>query len=148
MRHMRKLIVASTLVAAGAIVPALAPTPAAAAASHRAAPALVAIDSVGLIVVGKGSQYTTVLHMKQSGAFIALYHTSYRGALTAHVSVDRDNRPIYRAMMANTAAKTRPFFYVWTRFHNRSQAGHLVAYITIQAGSTKVTKNLPFTLTP
>lgn len=106
--------------------------------------ARVIVDGVGLIPA-KSDHYSTVLHLKQYGAFVELYHTTYRGTLMAHVSVDRNSHTIYRAPMSSTT-KGRTFFYVWTQFRSQKQLGHLVAYLTIQAGSTKVTKELPFTL--
>jgi len=146
MRHTRKPFIAGALIMAVTLAPAL--SPAAGATGRPATRAMVTIDRVGLIVPANGNRYSTALRLKQYGAFIALYHTSYTGVLKAHVSIDRDHRTIYRAMMANTGSKTRPYFYAWTQFRIRSQAGHLVAYITIQAGASKVTKPLLFTLNP
>ena len=151
MQRLRQLSITSALVV-GALTPA---TPRASHATcvvgHAACPAAakasvkVTIDGVGLIPAGS-NHYTTMLRVKQIGAFVAIYHTSYKGALTAHVSVDRNKHTIYRAMMSNTT-RGRTYFYVWTQFRNRTQAGPLVAYLTIQTGSTKVTKELSFTLT-
>ncbi len=142
-KHRRGMITAGALVsvAAGGALAAPLPRPADAATSR-----VVTIDGVGLIPAGS-DHYATVLRLKQKGAFIAIYHTTYRGTLTAHVSVDRDNHTIYRAMMSSTT-KGRTYFYVWSQFRSRAQTGRLVAYLTIQAGSTKVTKELPFTLKP
>lgn len=144
MRHARQLSIAGVLIA-GTLAPA--PPHAAHAAGPAAtatATARVSIDGVGLIPA-KSDHYTNVLRVKEYGAFVALYHTTYRGGLKAHVSVDRNSRTIYRAAMSSTT-KGRTYFYVWSQFRNGAQAGRLVAYLTIQAGSTKVTKELPFTL--
>lgn len=143
MNHSRKLLIGAVLVVA-AFIPVS--TQRAAAASGAVSAKVVTIDGVGLIPA-TGKQYTTVLRLRQTAAFVAIYHTTYKGNLTAHVSVDRGHRTIYRAMMSNTIKGGRSYFYVWTRFYNSSHTGHLVAYLTIQAGATKTTTSLPFTLT-
>lgn len=142
MRHARQLSIAGVLIA-GTLAPA-PPHAAHAAGPAATAIARVSIDGVGLIPA-KSDHYTNVLRIKEYGAFVALYHTTYKGGLKAHVSVDRNSRTIYRAAMSSTT-KGRTYFYVWSQFRNGAQAGRLVAYLTIQAGSTKVTKELPFTL--
>jgi len=143
LNHRHKLLIGAALVAA-AFIPVSPHT--AAAASGAVSSKVVTIDGVGLIPA-TGKRYITVLRLRQTAAFVAIYHTTYKGSLTAHVSVDRGHRTIYRTMMSNTTKGGRSYFYVWTRFYNNSHTGHLVAYLTVQAGATKTTTSLPFTLT-
>jgi len=142
LNHRHKLIIGAALVAA--FIPVS--TQRATAASSAVSSKVVTIDGVGLIPA-TGKRYITVLRLRQTVAFVAIYHSTYKGSLTAHVSVDRGHRTIYRAMMSNTTKGGRSYFYVWTRFYNNSHTGHLVAYLTIQASTTKTTTSLPFTLT-
>ncbi len=144
MNHRHKLLIGAALVIVAAFIPV---SPQRATADSGAVSSkVVTIDGVGLIPA-TGKRYITVLRLRQTAAFVAIYHTTYKGGLTAHVSVDRYNRTIYRAMMSNTTKDGRSYFYVWTRFYNSSRVGPLVAYLTIQAGGTKTTTSLPFTLT-
>ncbi len=143
MRHTYAFLSGAALVVAATLIPAFPRR--AAAMSNPASSKVVTIDGVGLIPVN-GRQYTTVLRLRQTAAFVAIYHTTYRGYMTAHVSVDRYNRTIYRGMMSNTTRGGQSYFYVWARFYNAAHLGHLVAYLTIQAGATKTTTSLPFTL--
>ena len=143
MNHKHKLLIGAALVVAATFIPMS--TQKAAAVSGAPSGAKVAIDGVGLIPAN-GKRYITVLHLRQTVAFVALYHTTYKGPLTAHVSVDRYQRTIYRAMMSSTTKGGRSYFYVWVRFYNNQHLGHLVAYLTVQAGAAKTTTSLPFTL--
>ena len=144
MNHKHKLLIGAVLVAAAAFIPVSPPR--ATANSGAVSGKIVTIDGVGLIPA-TGKRYITVLRLRETAAFVAIYHTTYKGTLTAHVSVDRAHRTIYRAMMSNTTKGGRSYFYVWARFYNTSHTGHLMAYLTIQAGATKTTTSLPFTLT-
>ncbi len=143
MNHRHQLLIGAALVASAAFIPVSPPR--ATAVSGAVSSKVVTIDGVGLIPAN-GKRYITVLRLRQIAAFVAIYHTTYKGSLTAHVSVDRYHRTIYRDMMSSTTRGGRSYFYVWTRFYNPAHLGHVVAYLTIQAAGTKTTTSLPFTL--
>lgn len=140
MRRIPASIIATALLSAAAL-PAL--TPPVSAASHPTASAVI-VDGVGIIPT-HSKHYTRVVHLGQPVAFVDIYHTTYTGKLSAHISVDRHSHTIMRAMMA-PARQGRRFFYVWVRFRDRTQVGPLVAYLTIQTSSGRVMRELPFTL--
>jgi len=143
LNHRHQLLIGAALVVGVAFIPVFSQR--ATAASVAVSSKVVTIDGVGLIPAN-GKRYITVLRLRQTVAFVAIYHTTYKGSLTAHVSVDRYHRTIFRDMMSNTTRNGRSYFYVWMQFYNPEHLGHVVAYLTIQAGATKTTTSLPFTL--